>query len=184
MHPLQGSILIHAELVGYYGPKSLKCEVRQRNWNWSGKFPEVFRQSPWTHVIPRTPGSCFFFNAWLLNGFIGLNLFWLPTKPSIFYHWFMNYYECDRILCIPKNDRLPWWLRRQSVCLQCRRPAFYPWVGKILWRRKWQPTPVLLPGKSHGWKSLVGYSLWGHKGSDTTERLTLPYLRMIRMLFW
>ena len=37
-------------------------------------------------------------------------------------------------------------------------PGFDPWVGKILWRRKWQPTPVLLPGKSHGWKSLVGYS--------------------------
>ena len=35
------------------------------------------------------------------------------------------------------------------------------------WRRKWQPTPVLLPGKSHGWRSLVGYSPWGHKESDT-----------------
>ena len=41
----------------------------------------------------------------------------------------------------------------------------------IFWRRKWQPTPVLLPGKSHGWKSVVGYSPWGHKESDTTERL-------------
>ena len=39
------------------------------------------------------------------------------------------------------------------------------------WRRKWQPTPVLLPGKSHGLRSLVGYSPWGHKESDTTERL-------------
>ena len=37
---------------------------------------------------------------------------------------------------------LPWWLRGQSVCLQCRRPRFDPWVGKIPWRRKWQPTPV------------------------------------------
>ena len=44
---------------------------------------------------------------------------------------------------------------------------------KQIWRRKWQPTPVLLPGKSHGWKSLVGYSLWGRKESDTTERLHL-----------
>ena len=41
-------------------------------------------------------------------------------------------------------------------------------VGKIPWRRKWQPTPVSLPGKSHGW-SLVGYSPWGHKESDMTE---------------
>ena len=49
------------------------------------------------------------------------------------------------------------------------RPGFNPWVGKISWRRKWQPTPVFLPGKSHGRRSLVGYSLWGHKESDTTE---------------
>ena len=40
-----------------------------------------------------------------------------------------------------------------------------------MWRRKWQPTPVLLPGKSHGWRSLVGYSPWGREESDTTERL-------------
>ena len=39
------------------------------------------------------------------------------------------------------------------------------------WRRQWHPTPVLLPGKSHGWRSLVGYSPWGRWGSDTTERL-------------
>ena len=38
-------------------------------------------------------------------------------------------------------------------------------------RRQWQPTPVLLPGKSHGWRSLVGCSPWGHQESDTTERL-------------
>ena len=40
------------------------------------------------------------------------------------------------------------------------------------WRRKWQPTPVFLPGESHGQKSLVGYSPWGHKESDTAEQLT------------
>ena len=40
-----------------------------------------------------------------------------------------------------------------------------------LQRRQWQPTPVLLPGKSHGWRSLVGYSPWGRWGSDMTERL-------------
>ena len=58
----------------------------------------------------------------------------------------------------------------KSVCLQPGRPGFDPWVGKIPWRRKWQPTPVLLPGKSHG-RGLVGYSPWGRKESDTTERL-------------
>ena len=47
----------------------------------------------------------------------------------------------------------------------------HPWVGKIPWRGKWHPTPALSPGKSHGWRSLVGHSPWGRKELDTTERL-------------
>ena len=43
------------------------------------------------------------------------------------------------------------------------------WVGKIPWSRKWQPTPEILPEKSHGQRSLVGYSPWGHKELDTTD---------------
>ena len=61
--------------------------------------------------------------------------------------------------------------------LQGRRPGFYPWVGKIPWERKWRPTPVFLPGESHGQRSLVGYSPWGRRESDTTERLTLLSVR-------
>ena len=67
--------------------------------------------------------------------------------------------------------RLPWWLRWLSICLQCGRPGFDPWVGKIPWRRKWQPTPVFLPGESQKRRSLAGYSPWGCKESDMTERL-------------
>ena len=52
-----------------------------------------------------------------------------------------------------------------------RRHGFNPWVGNIPWRRKWQPTPVFLPEKFHGQRSLAGYSPWGHKESDTTEWL-------------
>ena len=48
-------------------------------------------------------------------------------------------------------------------------PGSDPWVGKILWRRKWQPTPVFLPGESDGQRSLVGYSPQGRKELDTTE---------------
>ena len=66
-----------------------------------------------------------------------------------------------------------WWLRGESVCPQCGRPGFDPWVRKIPWRRKWQSTPVFLPGESHGWRSLVGYSPQGRKEWDTTERLHL-----------
>ena len=58
-----------------------------------------------------------------------------------------------------------------KVCLQSGRPRFDPWVGKIPWRRKWHPTPLFLPGKSHGQRSLAGCSPWGHKELDTTERL-------------
>ena len=60
-------------------------------------------------------------------------------------------------------------LTQKLKCLPAKRPGFDPWVGKIPWRRKWQPTPVFLPGESHGWRSLVGYSPWGRKESDMTE---------------
>ena len=56
---------------------------------------------------------------------------------------------------------LPWWLNGKESTCQWRR--FDPWVGKILWRKKRQPTPVFLPGKFHGQRSLVGYSPWGRK---------------------
>ena len=53
----------------------------------------------------------------------------------------------------------------------------YVWVYPVWnWRRQWHPTPVLLPGKSHGWRSLVGCSPWGHEESDMTERLHFHFL--------
>ena len=63
-----------------------------------------------------------------------------------------------------------------KVCLQCGRTVFDLWFGKIPWRRKWQPTPVFLPGEFHGQRGLVGYSPWGHKESDMTEWLTLTLM--------
>ena len=66
---------------------------------------------------------------------------------------------------------------------------FDPWAGKIPWRRKWQPTPVFLPGeshgwRSHGWRSLVGYSPRGCKESDTTERLHFHFMMIFTLLQW
>ena len=60
---------------------------------------------------------------------------------------------------------------KESTCQfrRHKRCRFDPWVGKIPWRRKWQPTPVFLPGKSQGQRSLVCYSSWGHKELDMTE---------------
>ena len=69
-----------------------------------------------------------------------------------------------------------------SFCPQCGRPSFDPWFENIPWRRKWHPTPVLLPRKFHGWRSLVGYSPRGHKELDMTSRLhfkeTLCFLQV------
>ena len=62
-------------------------------------------------------------------------------------------------------------VKTQIVMLE---PGFDSWVRKIPWRREWLPTPVFLPGESHGLRSLVGYSPWGCKELEKTERLTLP----------
>ena len=79
------------------------------------------------------------------------------------------------VLCFEMPVGLVWAFPGGSdgkrMCLQCRRPRLDPWVRKIPWRRKWQPTPVFLPGKSHGWRSLAGYSPWGHMESDAIEQL-------------
>ena len=70
-------------------------------------------------------------------------------------------------------ELLSWLSGKESPCQcrSCRRCGFSPWVGKMSWRTKWQPTPIFLPGKSHGQRSLVGYIPWGCKESDMTERL-------------
>ena len=60
----------------------------------------------------------------------------------------------------------------KGIHLQCKRPGFDPWAGKIPWRRAWQPTRVFLPGEFHGQRSLVAYSPWGRKESDMTEWIT------------
>ena len=52
------------------------------------------------------------------------------------------------------------------------RPGFNPWVRKTPWRRKWHPTPVFLPGKPYGQRSLAGYSPWGRKESDWVTSLS------------
>ena len=65
------------------------------------------------------------------------------------------------------SEGLPWWLRWQRACLQCKRPGFDTWVGKITWRREWLPTPVFWPGEFHGQRSLEVYTIHGVKESQT-----------------
>ena len=69
---------------------------------------------------------------------------------------------------------LSWWLsvkESSCQCRTCRRHRIDPWVRTIPWGKKWQSTPVFLPGKSHRQRSLAGCSPWGRKESDTTEWL-------------
>ena len=66
---------------------------------------------------------------------------------------------------------------------QYRRSRFDPWVGKIPWSGKWQPTPVFFPGAFHRQRSVVGYSPWGHKESDTIEWLTLAVQKLLIVTF-
>ena len=63
-----------------------------------------------------------------------------------------------------------------------QKPRFNPWVGKIPWSRKWQPTPVFFPGKLQGQRSLVGCSPWGGKGSDMTEQLSTSLIVLKRLI--
>ena len=71
------------------------------------------------------------------------------------------------------------WLSDKESACQCRRYGFDSWVGKIPWRRKWQATPLFLPGKSRGQRSPAGYSPWGRKSltrlsnqASTTKHLS------------
>ena len=76
--------------------------------------------------------------------------------------------------------------QRESACqcMRCKRLGFNCWVGKILWSRKWQPTPIFLPGKFHGERSLMGYSPWGCKESDMTEHHSLIRGAALRGPWW
>ena len=65
--------------------------------------------------------------------------------------------------------KLPWWLSGKESACSAGDQGLIPGLGKIPCRRKWQPTPVFLPGKFHGQRSLVGYSPWGNKESDMAK---------------
>ena len=79
--------------------------------------------------------------------------------------------ELGEDVAYSKPQGLPWWRSDEESswrCRSCRRRGFNPWVRKSPWRRKWQPTPVFLPGKAYGQRSLAGYSPWAPKESDMT----------------
>ena len=78
-------------------------------------------------------------------------------SPANFSMWYEILAEIGSLGCLVsslsscvESQGLPWWLSGKESACQRRRCGLRPWVGKILWRRKWQPTPGFLPGKSHG----------------------------------
>ena len=97
-------------------------------------------------------------------------LYHLQELAQTHVHWVSDAMQPSHPLSSPSTPafslssirvRLPWWPRWWRICLPCRRPQFNSWVRKIPWRRTWQPTPVFLPGKSHGQRNLEGFSTWG-----------------------
>ena len=88
---------------------------------------------------------------------------WLDFKNLTLYRSYlfciMRYFQCSLLSS------------KESSCQfkRLQRHRFYPWVSKLSWRKAWQPTPVFLPGESHGQRSLAEYSPWGCKELDTTQ---------------
>ena len=105
----------------------------------------------------------------------------LPKYSILYFHQ-----QCLRVLFVPHPFQhlvIPvfdifshwrWHSGKESACKcrRSRRSGFDLLVRDIPWRRKWKPTPVFLSGKFHRWRSLVGYSPWGHKKSDMAEQLS------------
>ena len=97
----------------------------------------------------------------------------MATKKCLMYYW-SNAILMHKVNGAIYQDRgLPrWHWGKESAC-QCRKGRCDPWVRKIPWRRKGQPTPVFLPGESQGQRSLRGSSPWGRKESDVTQQLSM-----------
>ena len=123
---------------------------------------------PFTLHTERTAFLCFYHPGYLLLGDVfilycvcPLYLFKAPGQQRPSFPLFSSI----------KNIELPQKLRGKEFTCSCRRHRFDPSVGKIPWRREWPPTPVFLPRKSHGQRSLEGYSPRGCKQLDTMQRL-------------
>ena len=102
-------------------------------------------------ILARCSGALTVSSVKTLKNLLGKSCEWFEPSPQVTATHDGGFLSLEVILSFLK----------QQVCLRI--------VGKILWRRAWQPTPVFLPGESHGQRSLAGYSLWDCKESDTTE---------------
>ena len=106
-------------------------------------------------ILARCSGALTVSSVKTLKNLLGKSCEWFEPSPQVTATHDGGFLSLEVILSFLK----------QQVCLRV--------VGKILWRRAWQPTLVFLPGESHGQRSLAGYSLWDCKESDVTEWLSL-----------
>ena len=132
----------------------MSCRVKSKILTWTYEAPyNVNLALPWSNSLPQK-SSCCCSNLLLPQDLCTCYAFCLELSPS---------------------DYLPvlfrWFSGKESTCQRkrFRRLEFDPWIGKIPWRRKWQPIPIFVSGGFHGQRSLVGYSSWGRKELDTTE---------------
>ena len=136
---------VHLKLTQHYistmkSSESLICSVASHSLRPHGLHAA---RCPWNSPGKNTAVGCYF----LLQG---------SSQPR---NWTHTSCIAGRLCTIWATSQL----RRHQ------RSGLDPWVRKIPWRRKWQPTPVFLPGKYHGQRSLMGYSPWGCKEWDRTE---------------
>ena len=170
-------MLFHAEQDMWLGKDFWGWEAVGWNWAISRWLVTALSCCPWTRVVG--PRCCWmalaraptlYSHIYLgtrepLGGKVSRdsNTLWaskrVKTSRKIWscpISWIFIWYWCIFAL-------LPWWLSgKESIC-QCRRHKLNLWVVNILWKRKWQSTPICLLGKSHGQRSLLDYSPWGHK---------------------
>ena len=152
-----------------------------------GETPEIslsFRVCVSLQLYPPLPGEDI--RRWWATvsqreGLCQMNTAMLPHQsrtPSLrsceSRHLCFGHPVCGTLLWQPElTAGLPWWLSNKESAWPCRRCGYNLWSGKvpwIPWMRKWQRTPVFLAGESHGQRSLEGYSPWGAKKMNMTER--------------
>ena len=151
------------------GPLELLCPSPDSHWSSQAAYTSLISVNPFFSAL-HLPSPASYHSGHRdgeQHGDFQIQIIWIPRLSmallSCTFFFFLLFFKFLGGLPDGSNGKA-------SAC-SCRRPGIHPWVGKIPWRRQWQPTPVLLPGKSHVRRSLVGYSPWGHKVSGTTERL-------------